>query len=1811
MRPIVRTAGLLALLLGALAALPGAAQLTAPPTVEGLRLAVTPAPGDVSLSVAATARDDFEVVAVRVSAVGVRAGELLGAEGGVVSRVADRITAEVEALAAGGRAFVDARDVSALPAGAGDAFVAELPVTGALPSDGILVVTAVAVDDEGNESVPALRVLPVDGAGPADLQIGVNVVPTPGSAALAVSVGSEDPELRELRLRAFLLSARDLRAVGGRISQVPNRLAAPEQRVAVEGDPPFAVEATFRLIEGAPLPADGILLVRATGVDLVGNEDSESAVFFVEERLEVEVVGLEVAPNPITLAIFGEGPRLQVTGVLADGSRVDLSGAASGTTYCTLDETGECRADDDPDTVIQILPDGDVIAFFEGTTTARVANGGFAVDVPAVVNYFASAQALRLEPEPLVLSGVGESAPLRLFADLVELEEEPLPGDPPDEDDDPVGLELTAGVTGTRYASSDSSVLTVDADGVVTAIGVGVATVTATNPLAPGLRAFLSVEVLDGPPRISIAADQGAVAEGLTFAVSADAVDDIGPDGLDFVRFLVNGSPASRDDTPPYEAQLQAPEGGAGLVLRVQGVAVDRLGQETLSNEVFVTVLAPPSTRAPAADMVSPAVRRLLDPNQEFIDFEPAPLRVTEGGSVLLAVDAEAGTTEVEFVVDGSPVGRDRTPRIVQVRNLEDGSTEVKFERVYEHRITAPPVPPAGRSFAVTARAFDGSGNVGTAPAVIVRVVDDQEPQLTVLEPRDGAGVPAGETLPIRVEVFDDLLTLGATVRVFASADPLIEPGDELVERFVLPVVPSGAAGGARVEAAFDVPETVGADYFVQAWAVDSAGQQSRSELIRVVAQGEQPPSVRITEPVNGIEVLEGDEIPVSAVARDERGVVRVDFFVDGEFLLSDYAAPWSFPFVVPVGRAGSSLSFSALAVDDAGNETPAPERPVSVVGVVADTTAPSVSLADPDPAVPQVETQPLLISVAGRDDARVARVEVDVDGAVRFEVDSPGIVSALTNSFYTSFVLPADELGAGRTLTLVARAIDAAGNVAESDPLLVDVVADAPPEIQAFGSSGGSANAVLVRREFDLFVDARDDVGVSEVRLSAPGGQVVVDDRAPYRFTRTAPGAPTSLEYQAVAVDVAGQESAPVTLTLAVEGDVDPPRISILEPRDGDLVFQGQSRAFVASGQDNVEIRSVGFQLLVDGAVAAEELVTTFELDTNVFQRFTAPEFVFGSGLVGRDVRLRARALDAAGLEGLDEVQLTVAADAAPTVSITAPFEGDRLVEGERVLLRATATDDVGVVRAVPLSGGRLLDDLAIESPGGIDLTQPLELEVPVPISPSEPPTLGLRVIDTRGQSGQDEIALVVVDDPNPPTSEISSPQTGLRVLENDSFHIVVETTDDLRTEQVVFLVNDEEVAAVSEPFEGPTLTEVKIPNPETFGELVIERVSSARFRLFYTVPREVEGGDGDPLRIVARAIDPAGNATDSTPVLVDVLPDEEPPTVVIETPDEGDRIGGGDDFRVLVRAYDNVDDEEDLRTRIEIDVTGEAVVEVSGEGDTREVVTVLPLDESPVWIEARATDLVGNVGEADSIVVTVLPDQEPRIESFSPGGGSRRPEGLPVSFRAVAADDFGIGSLMLVRLQGDLGAIPDAGATLLLPSQPDGPEFLYDVEGLAPTGLLRELLLTTGERTVRIARDPGLSTANLLVRLPPGGLELVPDETLRIEAVLSDPSASVDYRDASGPVNLDRVSAELVLPRGPPEAVTVTVRDAGGAAEPSWLEALHLRPSPEPEGGVGLELDLGVARLSLDAELLDPPDTSALVESETLPLVLDSEPL
>ncbi|MBA2384167.1 MAG: hypothetical protein H0V68_05835 [Actinobacteria bacterium] len=212
-------------------------------------------------------------------------------------------------------------------------------------------------------------------------------------------------------------------------------------------------------------------------------------------------------------------------------------------------------------------------------------------------------------------------------------------------------------------------------------------------------------------------------------------------------------------------------------------------------------------------------------------------------------------------------------------------------------------------------------------------------------------------------------------------------------------------------------------------------------------------PAVAVTSPAAGTTVSETVTLNVSA--SDKRGVVEVDYYVDGGLVEQDTSGPdWSQAWN-SAGVADGSHSLVAKARDAAGNwgTSAAVSFAVHNAATASDTTAPSVSVTAPL-AGATVSAVTALTAIAS-DAAGVMQVKWYVDGT---EVAWDGNGAPWTQTWDSTRV-------ADGTHQMVAKAADAAGNWGTSAAVAFAVRNASPPPPPPPPMTG--ANVVMAAADF------------------------------------------------------------------------------------------------------------------------------------------------------------------------------------------------------------------------------------------------------------------------------------------------------------------------------------------------------------------------------------------------------------------------------------------------------------------------------------------------------------------------------------------------------------------------------------------------------------------------------------------------------------------------------------------------------------------------------------------------------------------------
>lgn len=1692
------------------------------PEVDNISFSITPSPWDTTVSLLAKATSDpaTSISSIDFTIIGISARNLVQASGfHTMPSQPAAIESALITILDEGKEFISLYEQSGQSTSTPGEFAIDLSIQGGLMDDAVFVVTAVAHDQLGEVSHKKTALLFTDQKSPTISALNLTLLTSGNNKYLSFEAYfDQDIDIGKVDFTLLGSSAKGILDVSGVLENAESFVIAKDISVgAVEGM--GGTDSAQRLFsnsimvpEGTKIPTDGVILVLAQAYDLSGNRSGMTQVFYTADIQEdMEISEIDVSPDVATLHRFGDSLQLYVMGDIAGGGKADLTKGVTGTTYISNDPT-----------IASVTEDGLITGLANGVTTIKVTYEDFEATVTITVDESAYLTGIELGPEGLVLPHVGATAQLIVTGQF----------------SNGSVFDLSSGRFGTEYRYIGPIICEILPDGQVHSTGVGKVTIIADN------RDFsytLEIEILDGPPAIELTCDKSSIHEGEECIIKAEVMDDLGLPGIDQVIFFLDGDPILTDEVYPFELQLQGPEQMAGKALVISAQVTDTSGHIVHSKDLLIKVTAPLDTTPPSIEIIPPTV-----------------LTAIEGVPILFRITSTEILRMAEFYVDGGLRSTERIPKFILVEEEETPGLfpgkEPEFIPVWDMVYVAPPES-SGRAVVFSARGYDESGNMGKSETLIVRIIADDPPVITIGNPIDGQEVVAGCDLPIRVNVFDDVNLYGINVR-FLVDEQVVHEADSS------PDIPSQVssiyeiAGISSFRYAYPIPKnSVGRDFDIRVVATDSSGNTSTTDTITVTARLNQAPQVSISSPLPGSEAVAGDQIAVRAAALDDSKIVSVEFILDqnpayqGDEVTigvdTDY--PYEVPFAIPAESAGSTIYLYARAKDDTGLSMLS--EPSQLV-VVADTTKPIVTISEPKKEATVSQTENILISVGGFDDIGVTRVEVFINDTLYFTKDDPVIVNQDLNTFFASFILPSDETKAGDELVLYARATDVSSNIADSEKVRIEVISDNPPQVAIKEPLPGAR--VIMGSTITINANIQDDTGVHQAELYINDILEDTDDIEPFQFTYPVPvTSAQDLTIKVKAIDSAQQE-AEDSVTVQAIVDIKPPLVSIIAPAQSARILANKQCEIIAATTDEVAVAEVEFY--INGQYIGKD--TSGESGFQIFTNFSR-SYNFSQALIGQAVTIGAKAKDTAGnTSDMVTIEIMVVKDLPPGVSISYPPESTSFKEGLIIDITATLTDDNGITHLDSLSAGAVYESKSGNPFLNISLPHTLKTIVPVVNNETDSRKIGLRATDTAQNVTTEEITLNILEDDLAPRITLKAPKEGLSFLEGDSFPVIGETSDDVRVFEVDVLINGEVVSTLSQPL-NERMEIQTLPNPLTFGELITKKTVYADFKGSYRIPKGIipEGSTGIDLEVSMLARDPAGNATTSNIVLVRVIPDMEPPQVSIVYPKQGDRLVENQWHTVHAAATDNVG-----VTNIRIFVDGQELTYSTQKGMGYGKFLAFPVvQDTPVTISAIAHDAAGNQGISKEVIAYIVPDTRPMVYIKEPIEGDLITEGDVYDIRAGTMDDVGVEQVTILRSSGEV-ILTDANTN----------EVLYSVEEItsgtpavnsvaddlvsgspAVNAVTLELITDTIGATTQTAApiisaqcisSPEFPEANMKVTLPDSLITIEEGTTAAVTAGISENSTvtSIEFQIRFG-TGQDNDLVEIV--EGPPYRFEFTI--------------------------------------------------------------------
>lgn len=693
-------------------------------------------------------------------------------------------------------------------------------------------------------------------------------------------------------------------------------------------------------------------------------------------------------------------------------------------------------------------------------------------------------------------------------------------------------------------------------------------------------------------------------------------------------------------------------------------------------------------------------------------------------------------------------------------------------------------------------------------------------------------------------------------------------------------------------------------------------------------------PSVTITSPGTATSILVNTATPITVSATTTVGVVStVQFFVNGTSLGTTSVFPYTQTWTP---TAVGNYVLSALVTDSFGN------RGVSSNVTVTVKASPSVGVTSPvsGSSVTVGTTQTVTaVAAASNPGATITSVQFLANGiSLGTSLASPYSVAWTPASAgtYNLTAIATDSIGTQATSSSVAITVTAAGGGGGGGGgglIAPVVVIDTPAD--------GSTLTVNTPQTISATASLTNGT-VTSVAFSANGTSIGSATVYPYTINWT----PTTLGTFTITAVATGSNSAQATAVSTITvNSATAPTVSITAPSTGSTVGVNLAQTITATAAS-----STGY------IASVEFLVNGKTLSTDTVFPYTASWTPSGTGTY----ILTAVAKDNSGVITTSApASITVAASAAPTVSLTNPGSGSSYTIGSSLTLTAAASDSDGTITQVSFYvNGALLST---------DTTAPYTSSIWTPAS-SGNYTLTAQAADNSGNVTTSTAVTVTIGSNAAPTVSITSPASGLNYsLGNNVLIGAVASDTDGFIASVQFFAN---------------------------GQLIGAKTAAP-----YTV--SWKPASAGTFALTAVATDNIGSSTTSTAVSVTVT-SAIAPSVSLTNPASGASYGVGTSIPLNAAVTGG----NGPTAQVEFFING-ASLSIDSSAPYNTVWT--PASAGTYSLIAVATDNAGVSGTSTAINVTVTSNGAPAVRLISPGTNLVVGLGTTVNLSAAASDADG----------------------------------------------------------------------------------------------------------------------------------------------------------------------------------------------------------
>ncbi len=334
----------------------------------------------------------------------------------------------------------------------------------------------------------------------------------------------------------------------------------------------------------------------------------------------------------------------------------------------------------------------------------------------------------------------------------------------------------------------------------------------------------------------------------------------------------------------------------------------------------------------------------------------------------------------------------------------------------------------------------------------------------------------------------------------------------------------------------------------VTAVATDFAGNRGDPVTITIGVVSNQPPTVQLTSPPTGTVIGTGRVLEAIAAATDDLGLSAVELDVQGTQLLLTQVV--YFPPNTPHGVATFTIPIPAAAQPDDNLVLSVSARdireltsvPSAITVRIADVTPPTARITslsgdftvDPGVTVP--------VTVHADDAVGVAFIRFHTEGAVTMQSSVAILPPKATADATFPLSLPAD-LPQASTITLIAEALDAAGNLGSAPRMTLTVRDALPPSLVILSPAPGTEQ--IAGSAIPVTVQATDNGTVAEVDFFVDGRLVSTARRADvaghHMAVLIAPRNAISTTFAARASDAQGNTSPLASVILPLRPNLPP----------------------------------------------------------------------------------------------------------------------------------------------------------------------------------------------------------------------------------------------------------------------------------------------------------------------------------------------------------------------------------------------------------------------------------------------------------------------------------------------------------------------------------------------------------------------------------------------------------------------------------------------------------------------------------------------